>query len=196
MVAANNKQEGRCMPIRIATRDDAEAIAAIYNQGIAERRSTFETQPRGAEDIREKLGAQGLMPYLVATDADGTVLGWANISCYRPRACYAGIGEFSIYLERGSRGRGIGLELLGALIAEARRLGYWKLLSQIFPINAASRALCARCGFREVGIYEKHAQLEGEWLDVVIVERVIAENLTPERVLDITERASYRSGAC
>jgi hypothetical protein len=73
------------MPIRTATRDDAEAIAAIYNQGIAERRSTFETQPRGTEEIREKLGVQGLMPYLVATDADGTVLGWANISCYRPR---------------------------------------------------------------------------------------------------------------
>lgn len=184
------------MHIRAATDDDAEAITAIYNLGIAERASTFETAPRTVAEIRGKLAAPGLMPYLVATDPAGAVLGWASISSYRPRACYAGIGEFSIYLDRAARGRGIGTVLLEALVVDARRLGYWKLLSRVFLDNAASRALCARCGFREVGIYEKHGQLDGRWLDVVIVERLIAENLAAERVAEITAQAGYCHGAC
>ena len=51
-------------------------------------------------------------------------------------------------------------------------------MSRIFPFNVASRALCRACGFREVGVYEKHGCLDGQWLDVVIVERLIPENLT------------------
>jgi phosphinothricin acetyltransferase len=66
--------------------------------------------------------------------------------------------------------------LLDALVATARERGYWKLVSRIFPFNTPSRALCRACGFREVGVYEKHGVLRGEWTDVVIVERLIREN--------------------
>jgi predicted phosphodiesterase len=67
------------------------------------------------------------------------------------------------------------------LIDEARRLGYWKLVSRVFTFNQASRALCAACGFREVGVYEKHGQLDGRWLDCVIVERLIGEHSSEGR---------------
>ena len=60
----------------------------------------------------------------------------------------------------------------------ARDRGYWKLVSRIFPFNDASRALCKSCGFREVGVYEKHGRLDGRWLDVIIVERLIPESLS------------------
>ena len=162
--------------IREATPDDAAAIAAIYNQGIEDRGATFETQPRTSDDIAVKLAEGHQFPVLVAV-GDGVVVGWAGLSAYRPRACYAGIGEFSIYLDRTARGRGVGRQLLSGLIQVAARRGYWKLVSRIFPVNAASRALCRSCGFREVGVYEKHARLDGKWLDVVIVERLIPENL-------------------
>jgi L-amino acid N-acyltransferase YncA len=99
------------------------------------------------------------------------------LSNYRPRACYEGIAEFSIYLDRAARGRGIGRQLLTALVDAARVRGYWKLVSRVFPFNTPSRALCKACGFREVGVYEKHGRLDGKWLDVVIVERLIPENL-------------------
>ena len=161
---------------RPATEDDAAAIARIYNQGIAERGATFETQPRTIDDMTARLREQSRFPMLVADD-DGTVIGWAGLSSYRTRACYSGIGEFSIYLDRAARGRGVGRTLLEALIDAARGRGYWKLVSRIFPFNAASRALCRACGFREVGVYEKHGRLDGQWMDVVIVERVISENL-------------------
>jgi L-amino acid N-acyltransferase YncA len=80
---------------------------------------------------------------------------------------------------RGPRrpGRGIGRQLLEALADEARGRGYWKLVARIFPFNEASRRLCRASGFREVGVYEKHGRLDGRWTDVIIVERLIQENL-------------------
>jgi phosphinothricin acetyltransferase len=162
--------------IRVAMPADAAAIAGIYNQGIDDRGATFETEPRTAEDIAAKLAERDRFPVLVVADGD-EVLGWAALSAYRPRACYAGIAEFSIYLDRAARGRGLGRTLLSALVDAARQRQYWKLVSRVFPFNAASRAVCRSCGFREVGVYEKHSQLDGQWLDVVIVERLIPENL-------------------
>jgi phosphinothricin acetyltransferase len=171
--------------IRQAESRDAAAIAAIYNQGIAERGATFETEPRSERDIDARLSDQLRFPMLVAEHA-GTVIGWAGLSSYRPRACYAGVAEFSIYLDRDARGRGIGRTLLDALVEAAREHGYWKLVSRIFPFNTASRALCRACGFREVGVYEKHASLDGQWTDVVIVERLIPENQAPDTATSTT----------
>ncbi|HUG13425.1 MAG TPA: arsinothricin resistance N-acetyltransferase ArsN1 family A [Thermomicrobiales bacterium] len=162
--------------VRPATLDDAADIAVIYNQGIAGRMATFETKPRAPEDIEATLRAgEGRFPFLVA-EVDGQIMGWASVSSYRTRECYQGIGEFSIYVHEDARGKGVGRVLLPALIDAAERSGFWKLLSRIFPFNHASLRLCAACGFREVGTYEKHAQLDGEWLDVIIVERLIPSN--------------------
>ena len=157
----------------MAHADDAAAITRIYNAGIAERTATFETEPRTVDQIVQRLRVLDRYPLLVAEDATGSVIGWAGLAEYRPRQCYAGIAEFSIYLEREVRGRGIGKALLTALIDAAGERGFWKLVSRIFPFNTASRALCRACGFREVGVYERHAQLDGRWLDAVIVEKLI-----------------------
>jgi L-amino acid N-acyltransferase YncA len=165
--------------VRAARDDDAAAIALIYNEGIEERGATFETEPRTPDDIATWLLDRDRHPVLVAADGD-RVIGWAGLSTYRPRACYGGIAEFSIYLDRSARKRGVGRRLLSSLIDAARDRGYWKLVSRVFPFNGASRALCKACGFREVGVYEKHGQLDGRWLDVVIVERLIPENCSPE----------------
>jgi L-amino acid N-acyltransferase YncA len=72
---------------------------------------------------------------------------------------------------REGRGKGFGRAALAALIDDAKARGWWKLLSRVFPENGASRALLKSAGFREVGTYEKHAKLDGEWRDVVIVEK-------------------------
>src|SRR5688572_6062841 len=118
--------------IRPARDEDAAAIAAIYNQGIAERAATFETTPRSVDDILQRLAHSPQYPLVVATEHDDTVVGWAGLGAYRARDCYAGIGEFSVYLDAGARHRGIGRQLLRALIELARDRGYWKLVSRIF----------------------------------------------------------------
>lgn len=164
--------------VRPALPDDADAIAHIYSLGIAERSATFDTEPRAGADILPKIADQARFPQLVAVDPGGTVVGWVGSSAYRARDCYRGIGEFSIYLHPAARGQGVGKLLLQALVEAARAAGFWKLLSRIFTFNHASLAVCRACGFREVGVYEKHGKLEGQWLDVVIVERLIPENLT------------------
>ncbi|MGB3329265.1 MAG: arsinothricin resistance N-acetyltransferase ArsN1 family A [Thermomicrobiales bacterium] len=155
---------------------DAAAIAAIYNAGIRERIATYETAERSVNERASWLRDHDpRFPVLVAMQGDA-VVGWAGTDAYRPRACYAGVAEFSIYIDPAHRGAGVGTILLAALIEASREAGLWKLLSRIFPENAASRALCQALGFRDVGIYERHAQLDGVWRDVVIVERLIPEN--------------------
>ena len=160
------------MLVRAATPDDAPAIAHIYNQGIEDRIATFETRPRTPEDVQAWF--DGLHPIIVAQDDDGTILAFASTATYRPRDCYAGIAEFSVYVKREARGRGAGRLVLAALIDAAGSAGFWKLVSRVFVENSASLALCRQQGFREVGTYYKHGRLDGVWRDVIIVERLIA----------------------
>lgn len=159
---------------RAAVPDDAEAIARIYNEGIEDRVATFETRPRSAEDVGGWF--DGVHPIVVAEDGR-RVLAFASTSTYRPRDCYAGIAEFSVYVAREARGRGAGRAVMEALIAESERAGFWKLVSRVFPQNTASLRLLKSLGFREVGRYEKHAKLDGAWLDVVIVEKLLPANV-------------------
>lgn len=157
--------------IRRASPLDAEAITRIYNQGIRDRVATFETRERSPEEILPWVRDEG-HPVLVA-EVGSEVVGWVAASAYRDRACYAGIAEFSVYVGREARGRGIGDTLMVAFLPALEEAGFWKVLSRIFPENTASLRLCARHGFREVGVYEKHARLDGVWRDVVIVERLL-----------------------
>jgi L-amino acid N-acyltransferase YncA len=157
---------------RPATAADAAAIAAIYNEGIADRVATFETEPRSAEQVAAWLG--GRYPVVVVENAS-RIVAWAACSSYRSRACYAGIAEFSVYVARSHRGRGAGRAAMEALLAAAAAAGFWKLLSRVFVENEASRSMLRGLGFREVGIYERHARLDGAWRDVVIVERLLGE---------------------
>jgi phosphinothricin acetyltransferase len=149
-------------------------IARIYNEGIADRLGTFETDERTPEDVRRWF--DGRHPIIVIEAAERQVVAFASTSQYRPRGCYDGVAEFSVYVSRLSRGQGAGRAAMHTLIAAARDAGFWKLVSRVFVENAASRALLASVGFREVGVYRKHARLDGVWRDVVIVERLFPEN--------------------
>ncbi len=162
------------MQTRSATPNDAAAIARIYNDGIEDRIATFETKPRTAYDIRAWF--DDIHPIVVVED-DGQVIAFASTSTYRPRECYNGIAEFSVYVAREARGRGAGKLALETLIIVAEQAGFWKLVARIFPENQNSLKLVRSLGFREVGVYENHGQLDGVWRDVVIVEKLLPTNL-------------------
>jgi phosphinothricin acetyltransferase len=165
--------------VRPALPSDAEAIARIYSQGIAERIATFETEPRTTEDMLAYLAERtGRYPVVVA-EQDGQVVAWAAAGSYRSRDCYSGVGEFSVYADRAARGTGAAQAALQGLIDACEDAGFWKLVSRIFPENGPSRGLCRKVGFREVGVYYRHAQLDGEWRDTVIVERLLGEAARP-----------------
>jgi phosphinothricin acetyltransferase len=163
------------MTIRLATPADAPAIAVIYNQGIAERIATFETEPRTAEQTAAQLTEKGDRFPTIVVECEGRIVAFAGAGPYRSRPCYAGVAEHSVYVDPAARGRGAGRAALEALIATYEARGFWKLLSRVFPENKASLALHERCGFRTVGVYHRHAKLDGAWRDCVIVERLLGD---------------------
>ena len=156
---------------RPAAPADAAAIAAIYNQGIADRIATFETEPRAARQITEWFIGHQLV--IVAEGARTEPVAFAASFPYSPRPCYAGVGEFSVYVRRDYRGHGAGRAVLAALIEAAKAAGLHKLTSRVFPENTASRALLKGLGFEEIGTHRRHGQLDGRWRDCVVVERLL-----------------------
>jgi L-amino acid N-acyltransferase YncA len=159
--------------VRHARAADCDAIARIYNEGIREGRSTFETEPRAAADVDGWLAAP-THPVLVV-ERDGAVVGWARVTPYSPRPCYAGVVEGSVYVLARERGRGLGSALVAALLQEAERAGFYKVVGKLFADNESSRRLVVKHGFHEVGVHLRHGRLGGDWRDVVVVELLLGE---------------------
>jgi phosphinothricin acetyltransferase len=156
---------------RVGTIADAAAIAEIYNQGIADRIATFETEPRSTANIVEWFTLRHLV--VVAETRETGPVAFAASLPYSTRACYSGIGEFSVYVRRDYRARGAGRAVLATLIEAAAARGMHKLTSRVFPENVASRALLKRSGFEEIGIHRRHGQLDDRWRDCVIIELLL-----------------------
>jgi L-amino acid N-acyltransferase YncA len=110
---------------------------------------------------------------MVAETREAGPIAFAASFPYSSRACYSGIGEFSVYVRRDYRGRGAGRAVLAALIEAAAARGMHKLASRVFPENVASRALLKGLGFEEIGIHRRHGQLDDRWRDCVIVELLL-----------------------
>ena len=147
---------------------DWPAVAAIYAEGIATRLATFETEVPPWPEWDAKMIA-GLR--LVARLPGGELGGWAAASQAASRAVYRGVAENSVYVTAAARGHGLGRALLDALVERSEAAGIWTLQASVFPGNAASLALHAACGFRVVGVRERLARLDGEWRDILLLER-------------------------
>jgi phosphinothricin acetyltransferase len=136
-----------CPVARLARREDAAAIARIYNQGIEDRVATFQTVARSVADVEQLLAErEGRYPTVVV-ERGGEVVAWASAGMYHSPPWYQPIAEHSVYVDRAQRGTGAGRLALEALIAEAERRGFLKLISRIFPDNMASLALHRKVGF-------------------------------------------------
>jgi phosphinothricin acetyltransferase len=161
------------LAVRDAIAADAVTIAAIYNQGIADRAATLETEERTPEERAAWLAARTARhPVLVAV-ASGQVIGWGSLNAFSPRRAYDHVADFSLYIERSWRGQGVGGALLAALIERARQLGYHKMVLSAFPWNRAGMALYQKHGFRTVGTYTEQGMLDGKWVDTIIMEKIL-----------------------
>ena len=159
--------------IRDATGADVDAICAIHNQGIADRIATLDMTLRTAADTRAWLADRGPRHPVIVAQLDGAIVGWASLNRFNPRPAYDFVADFSVYIERARRGLGIGRQLLAQLVDRARGLGYHKMVLAALTLNHAGLALYTRAGFSRVGIYREQGQLEGRWVDVVIMEQLL-----------------------
>jgi L-amino acid N-acyltransferase YncA len=159
--------------VRPAVEADAAAICEIYNQGIEDRLATLETERRTPEERRQWLKSRGPRHPVVVAEDGGSVLAWGSLNPFNPRDAYRHVADFSIYVERGHRGEGLGRVVLARLIDLARELGYHKLVLSAFPFNAAGMALYERLGFRTVGVYKEQGLLDGHWVDTIVMEKLL-----------------------
>jgi len=159
--------------VRPAVEGDATAICEIYNQGIEDRLATLETERRTPEERRQWLKSRGPRHPVIVAEAGGRVLAWGSLNAFNPREAYRQVADFSIYVERGQRGRGVGRVVLARLIELAREHGYHKMVLSAFPFNAAGMALYERLGFRTVGIYKEQGMLDGRWVDTIVMEKLL-----------------------
>ncbi|OWP64423.1 N-acetyltransferase [Hymenobacter amundsenii] len=148
-------------------------VQTIYEQGIATGHATFQTQAPTWEDWdRDHLAHSRLLALAAAETAGaGLVAGWAALSAVSGRCVYGGVAEVSVYVAPALAGRGVGRQLLAALVAESEANGIWTLQAGIFPENEASLRLHTGLGFREVGRRERIGQLHGIWRSTVLLER-------------------------
>ena len=161
------------MHVRFATLDDAPAICTIYNQGIDDRVATLETELRDAEERRRWLASRGTRYPVVVAEARGQIIGWSSLNPFNPRRAYDHVADISVYVERSWRGRGAGRVLLERLVELGRGLHFHKLVLACFPTNKAGVALYERMGFAPVGIYHEQGLLDGRWVDVLVMERLL-----------------------
>lgn len=159
--------------VRAATPDDAGAICAIYNQGIEDRIATLETELRTPEERRQWMAGRGPRHPVVVAVTDEQVVGWGSLNSFNPRPAYDNVVDLSVYVERAWRGRGVGRVLLLQLLARAKTFGYHKMVLATFPYNEIGVALYKKMGFTPVGVYHEQGRLDGRWVDVLIMERIL-----------------------
>ena len=163
--------------IRPSRDEDLPAICAIYGHHVLHATGTFETVPPTEAEMaarRADVLAKGL-PYLVVEDA-GQVLGFAYCQWFKPRPAYRFSAEDSIYLHPDARGRGLGRELLAALIEQAQQAGLRKLIAVIGDsANAASIGVHRSQGFEPAGVIRNCGWKFDRWLDIVLMEKTLGD---------------------
>jgi phosphinothricin acetyltransferase len=155
------------LDVRELREDDWPAVREIFEQGIAGKNATFETEaPSWHVWNRSQLDGHRY----VAVEG-GRVVGWVAAHPVSSRPCYAGVVEHSVYVAGDAQGRGVGRALLERLFESTEAVGIWTIQTGIFPENEASLALHVMCVFRIVGTQERLGKLDGVWRDVVVLER-------------------------
>ena len=159
--------------IRPAIEADLPAIATIYNQGIEDRIATLETETKDLATMTAWMMGRDDRHVVLVAELDGSVAGWASINRYNARRAYDGVGELSVYIHRDHRGRGVGQRLLSALEDQGRRHGFYKFVLFTFPTNGLGQGLYRKLGYREVGVFKDQGLLDGQFVDVMAMEKAL-----------------------
>jgi len=164
----------RAIRVRTAEESDLPDIRAIHNQGIADGNATLDLDAKSEDDVREWYAARNDGRYrVIVAERDGRIAGWASLNPYSHRCAYAGVADLSVYVERSSRGTGVGSVLLNAIEGFARRADFHKIVLFALAENEAGTRLYRKLGYRDVGTFEEQGRLDGRYVDVAVKEKIL-----------------------
>lgn len=162
------------MIIREARLLDLESIMNIYNEGIEDRVATLETDTKDLSYMEEWFHSHSERYKVLVAEEDGEVVGWVSLNPYNNRCAYTGVADLSVYIARNSRGKGIGSRLLTAIDRAARENGFHKIVLFTFPFNESGQKLYQKQGYRTVGTFNNQGILEGKFVDVMAMEKLLS----------------------
>lgn len=154
--------------IRPMRPEDGAAVIEIFQQGINGGNATFDTVAPTWEAWDTK---HYNLCRFVLEDEENRVVGWCALQPVSNRDCFKGVAEVSIYVDGSVQGKGLGTVLMKKLILDSEEHGYWTLQAGIFPENTVSLRIHEKHGFRVVGTREKIGEMNGQWRDIVLMER-------------------------
>lgn len=164
------------MILRGADVADAAAIAAIYAPYVTGSDISFETEAPTPPTMAERIAARRAeeLPWIVAEDAAGRVMGYAYAARYHPRHAYRFTVEPTVYVDGKAHGRGVGAALYRTLIDLLIALGYRQAIALVALPNMPSEALHRRFGFTHTGTLHRAGYKLGRWIDVALFQRPLA----------------------
>ena len=168
--------------IRMATKDDAKAILAIYAPYVKETAITFEYEVPSLIDFEARIiQTLSRYPYLVAQKKDGTIVGYAYAGVYKGRAAYDWSCEVTIYLAKDVKSQGLGTRLYQALEVELQKLNIIQVLACVTAGNIGSIKFHEKLGYEQVGFFSNLGYKFNEWYDVVWLQKTIQPVTIPPK---------------
>jgi phosphinothricin acetyltransferase len=161
------------MIIREAIETDLDSVKDIYNQGIEDRIATLETETKDQAYMEEWFAKHIGRYKLIVAEQDGEIVGWASLNQYNSRNAYIGVADLSVYISRDHRGKGIGGLLLQSIEKHAKENDFNKIVLFTFPFNQIGQGLYKKRGYREVGVFKNQGILDGEFVDVMAMEKLL-----------------------
>ncbi|MFP7298327.1 arsinothricin resistance N-acetyltransferase ArsN1 family A [Neobacillus niacini] len=159
--------------IRGSKDSDINGIQDIYNQGIEDRIATLEVKIKDYSYMKEWYEKHKGRFKVIVAEYNEKIVGWASLNQYNDRRAYDGVADLSVYISRDFRGKGIGKQLLVELESIARENKFHKMVLFTFPFNQLGQGLYKKMGFREVGVFKNHGILDGEFVDVMAMEKLL-----------------------
>jgi len=159
--------------IRQITEQDIQFVKEIYNQGIDDRIATLETEIKDYSYMKDWFDKHSGRYKVIVAEEAGKIVGWASLNQYNNRCAYDGVADLFVYISREYRGKEIGNKLLVKLESLAKANGFHKIVLFTFPFNQLGQRLYKKMGYREVGVFKNQGFLDGEFVDVMVMEKLL-----------------------
>jgi len=160
------------LTIKQATLADLGQITEIYNGAIQKTTATFDTELKTLEEQEKWFANHDASHPVLIAEQDGLIVAWASLSQWSDRCAYSATAEISLYVKEEYRGKGIGKQLMKAIIQEGKTAGLHTVMARIAGSNKISADLCKSFGFQYIGTMREVGKKFDQLLDVHLMQLI------------------------